>query len=100
MSVQAVVVSFDPFVKFWTTLSLEPSFPLVVISHNAFALLMSGARSMATQGLPRKRVERTGKDRLYNYILKFLEVRNLKLGSDAKAFGEKLVQSLMETLVY
>jgi hypothetical protein len=100
LSVQAVVVSFGPFVKFRTTLSSEPSLPCVVISHNAFALLMSGTRSMATQGLTKKRVEHTGKDRLYNDILKFLEVRNLKFGSDAKAFGEKLVQSLTETLWY
>ena len=89
LSVQAVVVSFGPFVKFQTTLSSEPSLPCVVISHNAFALLMSGTRSMATQGLTKKRVEHTGKDRLYNDILKFLEVRNLKFGSDAKKLLER-----------
>ena len=100
LSVQAVVESFGPFVKYRTTLSSEPSSSCVVASHNAFALLMSSARSMATPGLPSRRVERTAKDRLYNNILKFLEVRNLKFSSDAKASGEKLVQSLTDTLWY
>ena len=67
-------------------------------SHNAFTLLMSSVRNMATQGLPSKRLEPTAKDRLYNDILKFLEVSNLKCSSDAKGFKEKLVQSFMETL--
>ena len=57
LSVQTVVVGFSPFVKYQTTLSSEPSSPCVVASHNAFALLMSSTRSMATQGLPSKGVE-------------------------------------------
>ena len=68
LSVQAVVDSFGPFVKYRTVLSSEPSAPCVVASHNAFALLMSSARSMATPSLPSKRAECTAKCKLCNSI--------------------------------
>ena len=73
--------------------------PSVVVSHNALALLMSSARSIATADMA-QRVERNSKDRLYNDILKFLEVRSIKYSSDTKTSVEKLVHTLMEILWY
>ena len=77
--VQAVVASFGPFVKYRTALSSE-SRPSIVVSHNALALLMSSARSIATADMA-QRVERNSKDRLYNDTL---EVCSIKYSSDTK----------------
>ena len=60
---------------------------------------MSSARSIATADMT-QRVERNSKDRLYNDILKFLEVRSIKCSSDTKTSVEKLVHTLMEILWY
>ena len=88
LCVQAVVASFGPFVKYQTALSAE-SRPSIVVSHNALALLMSSARSIATADMAQM-VECNRKNRLYNDILKFLEVRSIKCSSDTKTSVEKL----------
>ena len=85
LSVQSVVVGFGPLVKFRTTLaSAECSSSAVVVSQNAFTMLMKSARTMVPRGLPYKKLECTTKDRLYNQILKCLETRNLVWNSDLK----------------
>ena len=84
--------------KYQTALSSE-SRPSVGVSHNALALLMSSARSIATADMA-QRVEHNSKDRLYNDTLKFLEVCSIKCSSGTKTSVEKLVHTLMEIVWY
>lgn len=97
LSVQTVVAGFGPFLRYRTVLpSAECSSSAVLVSQNAFAMLMNSARTMVPSDLPNEKLEHNGKDKLYNEILKFL---NLVWNSDLKC-GEKLVHALTESLWY